>query len=115
MNKLIFQKEYKLSQLIIDITKNGYQNDNFCLYTKEDTSFATENLIVYLEEYPGVSDNDEDEYPDFVMHHELELFFYGQQFEDVLTSALSEKKNASVEDFIAGLNYYLNNDAFITF
>ena len=34
---------------------------------------------------------------------------------DVLTSALNQNKNASIDDFIAALNFYLNNDAFITF
>lgn len=115
MKELDFQKEYKLSQLITDITVNGYQSNNFCLYTKEYTSSATENLVVYLERYPTISDDDEEEYPDFVVQHNLELFFYGEQFEDVLRSALNQKRQASIEDFIAGLNYYLDNDAFITF
>ncbi|WP_297202088.1 hypothetical protein [uncultured Pluralibacter sp.] len=115
MKELIFQKEYKLSQLITDITVNDYQSNNFCLYTKGYISSATKDLIVYLEHYPTISDDDEEEYPDFVVQHKLELFFYGEQFEDVLRSALNQKKQASMEDFIAGLNYYLNNDAFITF
>lgn len=115
MKELDYQKEYKLSQLIADITANGYQSDNFCLYTKEYTSLATENLIVYLERYPTVSDDDEEEYPDFVVQNKLELFYYGDQFEDVLMSALDQKRQASIEDFIAGLNYYMNNDTFITF
>lgn len=114
MKKLQFQKEVMLSQLIDDITKNGYESDNFCLYTKEYTSAADENLIVYLENYPKIDDDDKEQYPNYVVSNGLELFFYGEQFEDVLTNVLHQKKNATVDDFISGLNYYLDNDAFIT-
>ncbi|WP_438834762.1 DUF7716 domain-containing protein [Klebsiella aerogenes] len=34
---------------------------------------------------------------------------------DVLKSALNQKSNATVDEFISGLNYYMENDAFITF
>ncbi|HAS6172584.1 TPA: hypothetical protein RZA60_003266 [Vibrio vulnificus] len=115
MNELSFQKEYKLSQLITDIALRGYTSDNFCLYTKEYTSSASKELVVYLERFPTINDRDEEEYPYFVVKNKLELFFYGEQFEDVLTSALNQNKNASIDDFIAALNFYLNNDAFITF
>ncbi len=96
MIELSYQKEYKLGQLISDIAINGHKSDNFCLYTDEYTSFATEELSVYLERYPVISDDDEEEYPDFVIQHNLELFFYGEQFEDVLRSALNQKENASI-------------------
>nr|WP_256347803.1 RHS repeat-associated core domain-containing protein [Serratia proteamaculans] len=51
----------------------------------------------------------------YVVQNELELFFYGDQFMDVLRSALNQKPNAILEELISGLNYYLENDAFITF
>lgn len=113
MKELEFQKEITLGQLIDDITKNGFKSDNFCLYTKEYTSIADENLIVYLERYPTI-DDDEEQYPNYVTNNGLELFYYGEQFEDVLTNILHQKKNATVGDFISGLNYYLDNDAFMT-
>jgi hypothetical protein len=51
----------------------------------------------------------------YVVQNELELFFYGDQFMEVLRSALNQKPNATLEELISGLNYYLENDAFITF
>ncbi|MFC0178532.1 DUF7716 domain-containing protein [Thorsellia kenyensis] len=114
MKKLEFQREYTLSELINDIVKKGYKSNNFCLYTKGYVSLATENLICYLECYPTINDDDEEEYPKFVIKQNLELFYYGEQFEDVLTNVLHQKNTASIEDFITSLNYYLNNDAFLT-
>lgn len=114
MKELQFQREIILSQLIDDITKNGYKSNNFCLYTKGYISVAEKNLIVYLESYPKINDDDEEQYPSYVVSNGLELFFYGEQFEDVLANILHQKKNATIDDFISGINYYMNNDAFIT-
>ncbi|HIF4459271.1 TPA: DUF7716 domain-containing protein, partial [Salmonella enterica subsp. enterica serovar Infantis] len=52
-------------------------------------------------------------YPEFVINNSLELFFYGDQFLDVLRNISTQKENPSMEDFIAGLNFYLENDNFI--
>ena len=100
---------------IIKIVQEGYIKDNFCLYTKEYEAIATLELTCYLERYPEVSDDDEEVYPDYVEQNELELFFYGDQFMDVLRSALNQKPSATVDELISALNYYLENDAFITF
>ncbi|EPY0198715.1 DUF7716 domain-containing protein, partial [Salmonella enterica subsp. enterica serovar Livingstone] len=37
----------------------------------------------------------------------------GDQFLDVLRNISTQKENPSMEDFIAGLNFYLENDNFI--
>ncbi|WXS22911.1 hypothetical protein WI215_11725 [Salmonella enterica subsp. enterica serovar Infantis] len=72
-------------------------------------------LICYLEMYPVISDDDDEVYPEFVINNSLELFFYGDQFLDVLRNISTQKENPSMEDFIAGLNFYLENDNFIDF
>ncbi|EAM1821449.1 hypothetical protein D3M43_23410, partial [Salmonella enterica subsp. enterica serovar Infantis] len=89
------------------------KKDNFCLYTKEYESSARADLICYLEMYPVISDDDDEVYPEFVINNSLELFFYGDQFLDVLRNISTQKENPSMEDFIAGLNFYLENDNFI--
>lgn len=114
MKELEYMTPYSLDNLITKIVQEGYTKDNFCLYTKEYETTATPSLTCYLECYPEVSDDDE-VYPDYVEQNELELFFYGDQFMDVLRSALNQKPNATVDELISGLNYYLENDAFITF
>ncbi|WP_432756677.1 DUF7716 domain-containing protein, partial [Enterobacter cloacae] len=61
----------------------------------------------------ATSDDDEEVYPDFVVENSLELFFYGEQFIDVLHNISIQREKPSVEDFISGLNFYLENDNFI--
>lgn len=114
MKELEYIKPYSLKELITKIVYQGYTKDNFCLYTKEYEAVTTPELVCYLDRYPEVSD-DEEIYPEYVEQNELELFFYGDQFMDVLKSALNQKSNATVDEFISGLNYYMENDAFITF
>ena len=41
------------------------------------------------------------------------MFCSGEQFEDVIGSMLSQKINASTEDFILGINYYREHDDFL--
>ncbi|WXT26502.1 hypothetical protein WI225_15460 [Salmonella enterica subsp. enterica serovar Infantis] len=112
MNQLEYRKAYNLDELISKIM-SGYKKDNFCLYTKEYESSARADFICYLEMYPVISDDDDEVYPEFVINNSLELFFYGDQFLDVLRNISTQKENPSMEDFIAGLNFYLENDNFI--
>lgn len=112
MNHLEYRKAYSLYDLIFGIM-NRYALDNFCVYTKEYESSAKEDLVCYLDNYPVISDDDEEVYPDFVIANSLELFFYGDQFIDVLHNISVQREKPSVEDFISGLNFYLENDNFI--
>ncbi|HFE3443446.1 hypothetical protein [Klebsiella aerogenes] len=89
MKELEYIKPYSLKELITKIVHQGYTKDNFCLYTKEYEAVATPELVCYLDRYPEVSD-DEDVYPEYVEQNELELFFYGDQFMDVLKNALNQ-------------------------
>jgi len=119
MENIEFRKPYNLSQIIYviskDIEKNGFKNTNFCLYTNEDEEIASSDLICYLDLNPSITDDDEEVYPDFVINESLEFFYDGQQFEDVLMNVLHQKKQASIDDFILGLNYYMEHDTFLDF
>lgn len=112
MSQLEYRKAYGLDDVINKII-GGYTLDNFCVYTKDYELSAKADLVCYLESYPVISDDDEEVYPVFVVDNSLELFFYGDQFIDVLHDISNQREKPSVEDFIAGLNFYLENDNFI--
>lgn len=112
MSRLEYRKAYGLDDLIYKIM-GGNTLDHFCVYTKEYELSAKVDLVCYLESYPVISDDDEEVYPDFVVGNSLELFFYGEQFIDVLHNISIQREEPSVEDFISGLNFYLENDNFI--
>ena len=112
MSQLEYRKAYSLDELINKIM-GEYTLANFCVYTKEYEPSAKADLVCYLEIYPVISDDEEEVYPDFVIVNSLELFFYGDQFIDVLHNVFNQREKTYVEDFIAGLNFYLENDNFI--
>ncbi|WP_064965772.1 DUF7716 domain-containing protein, partial [Tenacibaculum ovolyticum] len=81
--------------------------------SEEDENITDINCTCYLESYPIISD--EEVYPDFVVEKSLELLYYGRQFEDVIMNVLHQKSEASIDEFILGLNYYTENDTFLDF
>lgn len=117
MKELELRKPYRLQEIIEIVSKNiannGFTDSNYCLYSNEGT--AQLNQLCYLELYPTIDDNDEEVYPDFVRDKSLDLFYYGQQFEDVLMSVFDQKETASINDYIDALNYYMENDTFMDF
>ncbi len=121
MNALKKQKEYKLCDVIKIFSKmiieNGADNlledVDFCIYTMDFVETASSDTICYLDDYPDVDDNDEEIYTDFVADKKLVMFYSGEQFEDVISHMLSQKPDASIEDFISGINYYREHDDFL--
>ncbi|WP_257624469.1 hypothetical protein [Enterobacter cloacae] len=83
MSQLEYSKAYDLDDIINKIM-GGDTLDNFCVYTTEYELSAKADLVCYLENYPVIRDDDEEVYPVFVVDNSLELFFYGDQFIDVL-------------------------------
>ncbi|WP_320725524.1 hypothetical protein AB3N45_05790 [Enterobacter cloacae] len=112
MSQLEYRKTYGLDGLIYKIMGRNTLG-NFCVYTRKYEASAKEELVCYLESYPAIIDDDEEVYPDFVVENSLELFFYGEQFIDVLYNISIQREKPSVDDFISGLNFYLENDNFI--
>ena len=80
---------------------------------KANMMFYYMDPICYLEHYPDVNDDDEEIYPDFVTKEGLRLFYSGEHFEGVIHNALFQKNQPSVDEFIAGLNYYRDYDSFL--
>ncbi len=121
MNELEKQVEYKLSEVISIfsnmIIENGVDNFlddvDFCIYTEAFVDVASGDTICYLDEYPDIDDDDQEVYTDFVTERKLVMFFSGEQFEDVIGHMLSQKEDASIEEFVAGINHYREHDDFL--
>ncbi len=58
---------------------------------------------------------DRDIYPADVVEQDLQLVYYGEQLLDVLSVALEEKPDASLQDLVDALNYYNQHDNFMPF
>lgn len=116
MDNLYFAEPYSLGHIIKEVAshikEHGFSNEDYCLYSKE-YSFQPDQ-ICYIAEYPEVVD-DEDVYPLFVVENNLELFYYGEQFENVLFNVMDQKQDPSENDFLKALDFYMENDTFIEF
>ena len=106
-------QELSLEQIIEQMRVDESSSDDFCLYSKEDGGLALERLY-WVSDYPDVVE-DRDVYPTEVTEQDLQLVYYGEQLIDVLSVALEEKPEASLQDLVGALNYYNQHDSFIPF
>ena len=106
-------QELSLDQIIEQMRVDKLSSDDFCLYSKEDGELALERLY-WVSDYPDVVE-DRDVYPADASEQDLQLVYYGEQLIDVLSVALEEKPEASLQDLVGALNYYNQHDSFIPF
>ena len=106
-------QELSLEQIIEQVRVDESPSDDFCLYGKEYGELALDRLY-WVSDYPDVVD-DCDVYPADVVEQDLQLVYYGEQLLDVLSVALEEKPDASLQDLVDALNYYNQHDIFMNF
>ena len=106
-------QELSLEKIIEQVRMDKLVSDDFCLYGKEDGELALEKLY-WVSDYPDVVE-DCDVYPTDVVERKLQLVYYGEQLLDVLSAALEEKPDASLQDLVDALNYYNQHDSFMPF
>ena len=106
-------QELSLEQIIEQVRADESSSDDFCLYGKEDGELALDRLY-WVSDYPDVIE-DRDIYPADVVEQDLQLVYYGEQLIDVLTVALEEKPDASLQYLVDALNYYNQHDNFMSF
>lgn len=90
-----------------------YQDGNWCVYVLEEDIFPKLDTECYIDEYPEVTDDDEEIYPSFIIDSGYELVYTGEMLQDVIVSALNRKKNASNEELLAAIDYYDEYDTFM--
>ena len=106
-------QELSLEQIIEQVRLDKLVSDNFCLYAKEYGELRL-NSLYWVSDYPDIVE-DRDVYPTEVAEQNLQLVYYGEQLIDVLTVALEEKPDASLQDLVGALNYYNRYDIFMNF
>ena len=106
-------QELSLEQMIEQLRADQLTSDNFCLYAMEYGELRL-NSLYWVSDYPGVVE-DRDVYPADVVEQDLQLVYYGEQLLDVLSVALEEKPDASLQDLVEALKYYHQHDIFMNF
>ena len=129
MGKVEWRKPYKISELIEIVTKDYWvlnepdiHGKHLCpdtgifdlqLYIRKFEEEIYEDLVCYLEDYPEITDDDEEVFPEFVAEEGLVLLYSGENFEAVISGAFDQKLNPSMKEFIDSLNYYRDNDSYL--
>lgn len=90
-----------------------YQDEDWCVYVREADINPDLDTECYIDEYPEVTDDDEEIYPEFIVENDYELVYTGEMLQDVIVSALSRKKNATNEELMETIDYYDEHDTFL--
>jgi len=106
-------QELSLEQIIEQVRLDKLVSDNFCLYAKEYGELRL-NSLYWVSDYLGVVE-DRDVYPADVVEQDPHLLSSGGRLLDVLSVALEEKPDASLQDLVDALNYYNQHDIFMNF
>lgn len=112
MNVLKVKEPVTVAAVIEAVQAGDVIIDDLCVYVEDDAGTITPELVCYLDAYPEIA-GDVEVYSDFVTSNELELIYYGQQFNDVLRSVFEQEASANIVKVVSALNYYLENDDFM--
>ena len=119
MDNKYLQKKISISDAI-DYAKifNEDKSNKFArfpyLYAAEADDPLRLTTVCYLDSAPKVVDGIEN-YPDFVKKNNLDVLCPGDVFIDTYDALESQKQDFTKDDFIKGLNYYIENDDFMDF
>lgn len=116
MDNLKSEKPYTLGFIIKQVSQqiqvHGFSNENYCIYSKSEN--IQWDQLCFIDKYPEIK-NDEEVYPDFVQKENLELLYYGEQFEDILLNVMDQISIPSEKDYIEALIFFMENDEFKDF
>ena len=104
--------EYTLSKILEYVIDSQCEDDDFCIYGDDKIPLNLKNTYL-VSDYPVVI-NGRDDYPYDVKEKKLNLVYYGEQFIDVICSALEQKTSVSEQELVEALIFYYQNDNFIT-
>jgi hypothetical protein len=69
--------------------------------------------MCYLDEYPEITDNDEEVFSDFVVENSLHLLYRDELVQDVIESVLLQKADATPDLILSAIIYYDERDSFL--
>ena len=109
-----YQQHLSVGELIA-ILRRQEKTLHFCVYGAQDSSTITLQTLCVIEAFPLITDDDEEIYPDFVVHHRLEFWFSDELLEDVVMSALHHNPSLTDSELVEAIGYYAEHDCFMNF
>lgn len=110
-----------VGELVLELKNQFIENgelvdSNYGMYTASrliDCELSSETICCIAENIT-ITEDDEEVYPCFAVENNMESYISEELINDVISSFLSLKINASVDELITALNYYLEHDCFMT-
>ena len=122
--KLEVGRTYGVKELV-DIVKNKGDRDFdqdgkeryipanlYDVYIAEHAELTADSVL-YVGQCVEIDVNDNTIYPEEVLKNHLEFHYSCQNFQDVIDLAYSQKKDASIDEFVTCLNHYSEKDDFL--
>lgn len=110
-----FREPIEFQDIIKIIKEKLDKGVSYCIYSKVlDSDDLKLDTICYIDEYPEVTDDDEEIFSEFVEQNSLNLLFREELIQDVIQNVLHQKVLASDLEILKAVTYYNNNDNFMT-
>lgn len=95
-------------------TQALYDDNNWCVYVREDDIDQIDlDTLCYIDEYPDITDGDDEILPEFILEKDCELAYRDEMLQDIVVSALDRKASITNEELMEAIDYYDNYDTFM--
>jgi len=104
---------FKKENIPSDVYEMYKLGESFDLYREPSDEPITKDMVCWVDDGVTGDDNNEDVYPEFSKNNELEFFYSGERFIDVILSVVEQVEDPDIDIFIKALNYYDDTDDFL--
>lgn len=110
-----FREPIPFENIIKMVLQNEDEGEYYCVYSSiADSNELTLKTICYLDEYPEIDDEEEEEvYSEFVHTNDLSLLFREELVQDVIRNAVHQKQTVTSQELLEAIRYYSKNDNFM--
>lgn len=109
---MFYTETMTLEQLINNI-KTNEKRLSFCVYGAIPSEDATLATYCVIDDYPQISDNDEEIFPVSVVKAGLKFWYRDELLEDVIVNATSRNPEITNEKILKAVNHYDEHDTFM--
>lgn len=111
-----FREPIEFQDIIKIVKENVDEGVSYCIYSKiSDSNYLKLDTICYIDDYPEITDEDEEIFSEFAVHNSLDLLFREELVQDVVHNVLRQKAAATDEEILKAILYYDDKDDFMDF
>lgn len=109
-----FREPVEFQDILKTEKENPYKDISYCVYSKlSDSDNLRLDTICYIDDYPEVTENDEEMFSEFVENNSLSLLFRDELIHDVISNIFYQKPSATDLEILKAICYYSKNDCFM--